>query len=72
MLKKLGEAALVGLTSTPILDGPAYFSSFNAANTNNNKISQHESQVLQLLVEGNCTKEVASLLNPSNSSGGRG
>lgn len=65
VLKKLGVAALVGLTSTAILDG-SVSSSFSSFNGNINKISQRESQVLQLLVEGNCTKEVASLLNISD------
>jgi PAS domain S-box-containing protein len=64
VLRKAGEAALVGLNSIPKLDGPvsSVFSSFKGSN---NKISQRESEVLQLLVEGNCTKEVASLLNIS-------
>ena len=59
-LRKMGEAALIGLVSTPVLCGPA-------SNTlkGSSKISQRENQVLRLLVEGNCTKEVASLLKIS-------
>ena len=64
VLRKVGEAALVGLISTPILDGPV--SSSFSPSKDNNKISQRENQVLRLLVEGNCTKEVASLLNISD------
>jgi len=63
-LRNAGEAALVGLNSTPILEGPLS-SAFSSPHANNNKISQRENQVLQLLVDGNCTKEVASLLNIS-------
>jgi PAS domain S-box-containing protein len=60
VLRKMGEAAVIGLISPPILSGPAS-STFKA----HNKISQRENEVLRLLVEGNCTKEVASLLNIS-------
>jgi len=60
VLRKMGEAALVGLVSTTI-PGGSVSSSFKSSN----KISQRENQVLRLLAEGNCTKEVASLLNIS-------
>jgi len=60
VLRKMGEAALVGLVSTTTPDG-SVSSSFKSSN----KISQRENQVLRLLAEGNCTKEVASLLNIS-------
>ena len=64
VLRKVGEAALVGLASTPIPNVPVS-SSFSPLKANT-KISQRENQVLRLLVEGNCTKEVATLLNISD------
>jgi DNA-binding CsgD family transcriptional regulator/PAS domain-containing protein len=59
-LRKMGEAALVGLISTSIPEGPVS-SCFKSIS----KISLRENQVLRLLAEGNCTKEVASLLSIS-------
>jgi PAS domain S-box-containing protein len=60
VLRKTGEAALVELISTTTSDEPVP-STFNSSN----KISHRENQVLRLLAEGNCTKEVASLLGIS-------
>jgi PAS domain S-box-containing protein len=59
-LRKVGETALLGISSiTP--DRPAS-SSFKPGSS----ISNREFQVLQLLVEGYCTKEIASLLGISS------
>jgi len=53
--------ALVGIILTSQADQPV-----PAPQKAENKLSQRESQVLRLLAEGNCTKEVAALLNISS------
>jgi DNA-binding NarL/FixJ family response regulator len=55
------SSALVGIINSPKHEGLA-----SSPSRAENKLSQRENEVLRLLAEGHCTKEVAALLNISS------